>query len=467
MNKTFVFLFFICLQIPAFLLSQTETVKIQDIQLHGNKRTQDYIIFREIQFKKGDSLSAAELNEKIIKSEQNIQNTSLFNFVNIQTDTIVENIYTIRVNVTERWYIWPFAMVKTAENNFNTWWIDKNYNHLTLMLLLADLNFRGSREQLILKANFGYDQSFGITYSIPYINKRQTLGTMFDASWSKYHEVNIGIVDLKNTFYRLSSSPLAEIMNGGISFIYRPTYRASGQFSVSYNQFNFNDSIFAKNPFYAPLNKTQILNFYSKIKIDFRDNKSYPLNGFYADLIFTQTGLNFLPAEKFYKTSVQSNMRFYKAFNQRIHYACGINALSSFRDAKAEFLGTEIGGNNNDIRGYEYYNIPVKNFVILKNNIGFTLVKKRTKRLPLIKSDNIGLFHYAIYLNAFFDAAIFSEDNRRNVFIQMTKPQNDRIYSAGIGLDFVTYYDMVFRFEMSHNFLFNQWGFFVNLKASI
>lgn len=452
------------------LFSQSESnksVKIQDIQISGNKRTKEYIILREIQFNKGDTINEDDFKEKLIKSTQNIQNTSLFNFVEIMVDTIASGVLNIKVNVVERWYIWPYVMFKTAENNLNLWWIDKDYRHVTLMLNVVDLNFRGAREQLLLKTHFGYDNSINITYSLPNVNKNKTLGVMFEGYWSRNKEVNIGITDFKNQFYRMSNSILFEGYGAGIGFVYRPAYRVTEQVSLSYNGINFNDSVFTKNMFFAPHNKMQFFSIFSKLKIDYRDNKSYPLNGFYSDLILTQSGLQILSSEKFYKSSVQSNLRFYHSFNDFFHYITGINAYASSRNSDCEFLGTNIGDYGNEVRGYEYYKIPIQHFLILKNNLGFTLSKKKTKRIPFIKSDNIGLIHYAIYLNTFFDAALFWEDTQRYKFLNLSKPADKLIYSGGVGLDFVTYYDMVFRFEMSHNFLFNKWGFFVNLKASI
>ncbi len=452
------------------LFSQSESnksVRIHDVQLSGNKRTKEYVILREIEFKKGDTLKCDEFNYKLGKSIQNIQNTSLFNFVEINVDTLQENVFDIKVFLVERWYIWPFAMIKSAENNFNYWWIDKNLNHLTLSMFIVDLNFRGAREQLLLKSNVGFDNGIGFTYSIPYINKKKTIGLMFDNYWSKNHEVIIGINDYKNSFYRINNTPLIENFSSSISFIYRPAFRLSEQFSITYNYFSFNDTIFTQNPFYAPNNKLQYLSFFSKFKIDYRDNKAYPLKGFYADLILLQSGINILSKENIYKSSLQTNFRFYHSFNNRFHSAHGINAYVSSTDTRSEFLGTCIGNNNHEIRGYENYRIPIKNYIILKNNIGFTLIKKTKKQLPFIKSENIGLIHYALYVNAFIDAALISEDEKRSSFLFLTKPSQNLFYSSGVGFDFVTYYDMVFRFEMSRNFLFNKWGFFVNLKASI
>ena len=78
--------------------------KVSEITITGNKKTKKEVILRELVFQVGDSISPAELIEKIDDSKSNLYNTLLFNFVDIlyQIDNF-QNKFT--VTLTTRYYI--------------------------------------------------------------------------------------------------------------------------------------------------------------------------------------------------------------------------------------------------------------------------------------------------------------------------------------------------------------------------
>jgi hemolysin activation/secretion protein len=94
-----------------------------------------------------------------------------------------------------------------------------------------------------------------------------------------------------------------------------------------------------------------------------------------------------------------------------------------------------------------------------RSNVKYQLVKPNVKKVKEGQEKNkFKNLQYAFYLNAFADAGYvvnkFTENNPLN---------NKMLYSWGLGLDFVTYYDMVFRFEYA--FTYNSYesinGFYI------
>ena len=71
-------------------------------------------------------------------------------------------------------------------------------------------------------------------------------------------------------------------------------------------------------------------------------------------------------------------------------------------------------------------------------------------------------FHYALYAGIFGDAG-YVDDNR---YAQKNPLANSFLYGYGAGIDYVTYYDIVFRFEYSFNKMLEH-GFFVSFNAGI
>ena len=87
----------------------------------------------------------------------------------------------------------------------------------------------------------------------------------------------------------------------------------------------------------------------------------------------------------------------------------------------------------------------------------------RTYRIPKPGSalEKFATIPFAIYLNAYGDAG-YVEDTRYQQHNSLT---NSWLYGCGAGIDLVTYYDLVFRFEYSVN-KFGESGIFIHFSAS-
>ena len=99
------------------------------------------------------------------------------------------------------------------------------------------------------------------------------------------------------------------------SLVYRPAFRMTEQFSVSYYNLYFSDTLLANNPAFSRQKHAHI-NLFSKFKVDYRDDKSYPLNGFYFDFMASYSGLKLLKDEVFLGAYLQTNFRFYKPLTE-------------------------------------------------------------------------------------------------------------------------------------------------------
>ena len=104
-----------------FFTIPQEKITVSNILIIGNNVTKAEIILRELTFSKNSSFTTKELNEVIEKSKQNLINLKLFNFVEILTQ-IDDNNVKIVIDVTERWYFWPYPILEVSERNFNSWW---------------------------------------------------------------------------------------------------------------------------------------------------------------------------------------------------------------------------------------------------------------------------------------------------------------------------------------------------------
>jgi hypothetical protein len=123
-----------------------------------------------------------------------------------------------------------------------------------------------------------------------------------------------------------------------------------------------------------------------------------------------------------------------------------------------------IGYGRDVLRGYELYVIDGQNFGILKNNLKFAIIPRTVRDIKFVKSDKFGLIHFAFYLNLFVDLGYV--DNRQYYGENQNLMENEFQVGYGAGIDFVSYYDIVMRFEYSFNKQ-GQSGFFVHFRAPI
>ena len=109
----FIFIFF-SINISVF---SKDLIRINSIEINGNKKTKDYIILNELAFKVDNRLSIKELEQKITESEENLINLKLFNFVDI-TSIIDQKNVTIVIDIVERWYVWPYPILYGFQGGF-------------------------------------------------------------------------------------------------------------------------------------------------------------------------------------------------------------------------------------------------------------------------------------------------------------------------------------------------------------
>jgi len=99
-------------------------------------------------------------------------------------------------------------------------------------------------------------------------------------------------------------------------------------------------------------------------------------------------------------------------------------------------------------------------FALLKTNLKFEILPKKHYHARFIPLTKFATIPYAFYLNLYGDAG-YAKDRMFDEYNPLT---NSFQYSYGGGIDFVTYYDMVFRFEYSFNKL-GESGFFLHFTS--
>lgn len=436
---------------------------VSEIKIIGNKTTKEHIVLRELPFNIGDTILASNLDEIIERSRSNLFITSLFNFVTIETAYFNDTYITFVITLEERWYWWPLPIFEIQETNFNTWWLDKNMDRVNYGMYVAKENFRGRKERLAFKFQGGYTEKVGFKYSVPYINQKQTQGIDLTFSYSRNREVNYNTIDNKRLFYKDENSYVKKQINTSFSYVLRPKLYNSHSFQFEYTNVDVVDSVlFLNNNFLSKNNnQSEFFSVTYYLKRDKRNNKAYPTQGYFYDFQLTQNGLKLLD-EKINNSFLRVGYRKYLKIAHKTYWAGLIKGKVSYSDVPYGLLGG-LGYQNQLVRGYEYYVVNGEHFGLFKTQLRYGIIEDKIFKIKPLPFEKFNKIPVSIYMGAFFDSGIISENKTTNNPNFLNK---EWLYGGGFSIDFVSYYDMVFRMEYAFNKL-NEQGLFIHFIAPL
>jgi len=456
-----------------FSIAQTDssdnTVIVGAIELNGNKKTQESIVYRELLIATGNKCSPDEFSKRVNQSRLNLLNTSLFNFVTIDTVRIANpgtsDIINIKITMLERWYLWPVPVLQITDRNFNAWLQTRDFTRINYGIDLKWYNFTGRMDELDAIIQFGKNHHLSIAYQDPYIDKKKHIGIGFEAGYKNNRETGY-LTQNDKLLFAFVSEGLSTEKYFSINSTFRNNIFTTHQLVAGFRSFSFSDSLLALNPeySYANIDKPAFLYLYYKLKIDHRDIKYYPLKGWYADIELNKLGLGFGFEKPVDIAWAKSTTRFYAQLSKR--WYSGISFIGKVSSAAWQpyFQIQGLGYGRDYVRGYEYNVIDGKHFGIVRSNIKFALVPEQTHNIGFIPTPKFGLIHYAVYLTAFADAGYVWQP-------QWIGPNNNMLprtllAGAGLGIDLVTYYDKVVRIEYAIN-KSGKSGIFIHFIAGI
>jgi outer membrane protein assembly factor BamA len=452
---------FLCILYP--LPAKDGKLVINNISISGNNKTRSNIIVRELTFNVGDTILSSDLERLTNRSRENILNTSLFNYVTIKTLNISDERIDILIIVEERWYFWPALIFKYDDRNFSAWLKAKDLSKTKYGFSLEKFNFLGRKQNLRISFLFGYAKQFEMSYKNIALdrNRRHFIGAM--AEISRQDEMIFDTKYDEPVLFKSTYQPVFERNKYTVNYTYRPFLNDFHNLYVNYFEYKVSDTILKLNSDFLGKNISEMECFtidyvYTKDK---RDIKAYPLKGYYFELLAGQTFSHPVSKNSFSSTVIIPNFYKFLEISSRLHYAANLTLKFSYNSTNSYFFSRSLGYIYN-LHGFEYNTIEGEHFIILKNLVKFTLLKPKITELKFIPLPKFNKIHYAIYLNLFTDCGYVSS--------KYASPENDYsnkfLYSGGIGLDLVTYYDKTLRAEYSVNG-FGKGGFYFHLTAPI
>lgn len=441
-------------------MDSTRWVKLNRTIIIGNKKTLDRIITRELTLKSGDSIQRNKLDAVIARDKNKIYNLRIFHTVTPRVLEMPGNFFDLLIEVEERFYTFPVPIFELSDRNFNEWW--QNYNHelnrVNYGLRLYQYNFRGRNETIRLTAQFGFSRKFDLTYRIPYIDKKQKQGLTFDINYIEPKNVSYMTEDHKLVFLR-SKKTLRKKIGGGVTYTYRKSFYETHHIGFDFENGTISDTIQELSPNYYGGRSNQ---WFTSLSYSFvsehRDVIAYPLKGYMLAAGIKQNGLGL--GEPVRQTIVSASAAFHKDLGNKLFLSNNTQIYWSSPSSPPYSLYYGMGYKRTFVRGYEIYVIEGPFWGLNKTTLKKRIIQ-RTYRLSVLPWERFQHFPLAIYLKAYADwgyvknIPTYQEQGLNKLYT------NRIIAGTGLGLDFVTAYDGVFRVEYtltregSHGFFFH------------
>ena len=452
-------------------------VEIKKIYILGNVKTKESIILRELNFAVGDQMMLSELRTSAARDEQKVFNLRLFNTSKI---TLLETSATeveVLIQVTERWYTFPIPLFKLADRNFNDWWVNRNrdLSRVNYGIKLFKYNMRGRNERLRLIAQFGFTREFSLNYRIPYINKKQKEGLIFNFSFDERKNVAYNTDNpnghvpsfLESNDLEPSSGFYNKILSSrydaDITYSYRASFYSFHYITLGFTSREVSDTVVTLNPNMlaggGTINRYLALSY--RFVRDLRDFVNYPLTGFYLRASTSKLGLGAYEDVDIWSADIQYSK--FVDLNKGWYFSGTVSGSLSLPLEQPYAYNQALGFNNNIIRGYELDLIEGPRMLLNKLNLKKQLFK-RTFSIANPPIDQLRSIPLAIYGKIFFDSGWV--DNypiykRQGLNERLT---NTYLWGLGAGVDIVTLYDFVIRPEFTYNSDRNTF-FFLNFRA--
>lgn len=438
-------------------------ILINNIDITGFKKTKNYIIHRELQFKKGDSIKISNLQKELEQARQQIYNTTLFNEVQISFDAISETHGIITIQLKERWYLYPVPVLRPVDRNFNEW--IKTYNasldRLNYGIKFVHYNLSGQRDQLRIYLVNGYTRTVSFSYTNPYSSKNLNEGFIIGAGYAQNREMAYktdsanGILQYRKDNFTKNNV----FINAGYTI--RKGMFKKHIIQAKYNYVKVDDSILhvKYNPHYfnENTNNKAIFDLSYEFKYSNLNNSSYPLFGKSYFINITKRGfgltggLNMLSLELGYNKYFSLGNNWYSSIL--------LNSKIKLPFKQAYINQSGLGYGETYLRGLEFYVIDG-----VLTGLSKTTIKKKlvSFKVPFNWFPKV-ITHipFTIFAKAYSD--IGYAYNQPTYYSRLN---NRLLYTGGFGIDILTLYDLNIRFEYSFNqlrenglFLHNQSGF--------
>ena len=393
--------------------------QVNQIVIVGNKHTRDKVIKRVVDFERGSVMTKEIMSD--IRNQ--ILSLNLFTRVNTTIETI-KNDTILFIEVEELVYIFPYPYFRI---------VDQDWSKLNIGLGFANTNLWGLNQRLYAVGWLGYDPGFSINYLNPWWGNN---GFLYGASIFRTNITN-RIFPFDETHFGGSLT-----MGKNLSIYSKLTVKST----FDHIDLSSGSVFYAENT----ENSDLLMKFEGNFQIDRRNNRFYPLKGYFLNLQY------------YYATWHKQHQRYHnmsldlRYFHQTGSFSTfGIRTLGVRRSSQQPVSDFLLLGYEYRIRGY---------FNLIKQGIWLNITTL-SYRFPLIP---IKLFNFpaifgmskSLFRNVplGLSMAVYAETG---FLVDKIKKMKSTDLLSGYGIGFIAHmpYVNVMRFDIAVNDKFDNIDF--------
>ncbi len=433
-------------------------VTVGEILITGNKKTKAIIILREIPFKSGEKYTLEALVKKFEDARRQLMNTALFHSVVVAAKNFDGNKVTVSVDLKERWYLFPAPYLKPVDRNLNQWIVEQkaSLSRVNYGAKLLYNNATGYNDKLRIYLISGYTRQFSFSYDRLYFDNKLKWGMNVGFAIGKNREVNYNTVKDKQVFLKDNDNFLRTYLTTNAEITYRRAIKTRHRFGVSYTVEDVKDTVLTLNPSYYQSGRNNIrypLVYYNMAYYDF-DYIPYPTKGYAAQLSVSKKGFNKII--NVWEFSAKGSGSWH--LSPKLFF--NLNLYGGIRlPFKQPYVNQRFFGYGDVfMQGYEYFVVDGVAGGYLKTTLTRKILDFNI-RVPKKKGKVAEYIPVKIFGKIYGNTGYVHNPQPGNNFLS-----NKMLYSGGIGIDILTFYDVTFKLEYTFNQL-GQNGLFLHRKT--
>lgn len=451
-------------------LPDSNSVTVRAIYIKGNKVTREYIVLRELPFKKGSKVVVKELYNLIELGRLNVFNTQLFLEVIPSVINWDQQEFDLVLDLKERWYIFPIPYFKLVDRNFNQWWVEqeRSLERTNYGLKFNWENVSGRRDKLSFNYVNGYNRQFSVYYEQPFVDKKLEKGFLAGISYNQTRQMSYAIDSNQQVFFPTNNNAISNFVRSTFRIETGITYR-KGVNHRHVIRFHYTSESIADtipklieangNKGYLPFftgnslkqNFGELVYGYNYYNLN---NFGYPWKGVAFSGYFSQRGLG---AKGMNMWQFTGKVGRYIPFREKTSFALMALGIIKIPFKQPQYNMGALGYGDMFLRGLEYYVIDGVMAGVLKTTIRRELFQVNVPTL-LIKNEKYRKIPFKVVAKLYGDLG-----SSYTTYSTTSYLNNKLLYTWGFGIDILSYYDFAARFDYSFNQL-GEKGLFLQMR---
>lgn len=416
---------------------------IKDISINGNNKTRPATILRELSFQKNEEYPLNVIIEKFQETQKQLMNTGLFRNVVVSLQSLQGHEVFVKIDVEERWYIYPIPYVRIVDDNFQQWWTERkrDLKRVNYGIKLNYNNVTGRGDELNLYLMNGFTKQASLRYEGLYLDKQLKWSANLSMAFGKKKEVNYMTVNNKQMSIRDSGQFIHSYFRSSVDVIYRRAIKTKHIFTLGYYNETVGDTVYRLNPKFAGISGIRYPEIGYRLTHFDVDFIPYPTRGYVADVSVLKKG--FSGAVNMWQLTVKGSATWPLA--KKYFFNLRVAGMLKLPFEQPYITQQMLGSEEMFLQGYEYYVVDGVAGGYTKATVSRPILNK-VVHIPSKRIKRLNNIPVKVFAKAFVNAGYIHHPQAG-----MSMLNNKLLYSGGFGLDILTFTDFIVKLEWSFN----------------